>query len=218
MSRSTPTRTLQKFPGEDSSALQALIAEMPIAHVAFVIDHQPYVLPIAVAIEAGPNPSEPPTILLHGSSGSRWLRSVADGRQVSVGVTALDGLVVARSAFESSMHYRSAVLFGTCSPVPATEQLSALDTLTDALIPGRVSEVRRPHRKEIAATLVLKMTVEDWSFKVSDAWPEDPPEDVATDTWAGVLPRTAKYGRAEPAPDLAEHVQLPPSVSRILNR
>jgi nitroimidazol reductase NimA-like FMN-containing flavoprotein (pyridoxamine 5'-phosphate oxidase superfamily) len=199
----------KKFPGEDSAALQRLISDMPAAHVAFVENSQPVVLPIAIAYDRG-------SILLHGSTGSRWLRLIAGGTAVSLAVTALDGLVVARSAFESSMHYRSAVLFGSCAEVAPSEQEQALDLLTDALIPNRVGEVRRPHSKELAATLVVRMTVAEWTYKLSDGWPDDPPEDVQSSTWAGVLPRTARYERADPAPDLRSDADLPASVRALL--
>jgi hypothetical protein len=114
------------------------------------------------------------------------------------------------------MHYRSAVLFGSCAEVASSEQEKALDLLTEALIPNRVAEVRRPHSKELAATLVLRMTVAEWTYKLSDGWPDDAPEDVESTTWAGVLPRTARYDRADPAPDLRSDAVLPPSIRALL--
>jgi len=107
----------EKFPGRDSAALCALISDARVGHFAFVVDGQPRVLPIAV-VQAGDD------ILLHGSTGSRWLRLLATGIPVALSVTALDALVVARSAFESSMHYRSAVLFGRCTPSPTRTRCS----------------------------------------------------------------------------------------------
>jgi uncharacterized protein len=200
----------EKFPGEDPAALQALLKDSPIGHVAFVADDQPVVLPIAIAHDAG-------SVLLHGSSGSRWLRLIAQGIPVSMAITAVDGLVVARSAFESSMHYRSAILFGTCSPIPDEEKTDALDRLTEALIPGRVAEVRRPHRRELAATLVLRLAVDDWSYKVSAGWPDDPEEDVAGAAWAGVLPQITRYEQAIPTHDLRAGAAVPESVQALLD-
>lgn len=202
----------EKYPEPDRAALNRLIGDAVVGHVAVVSDGQPVVLPIAIAVD----PADPTALLLHGSTGSRWLRLVATGVAISVAVTTVDGLVVARSAFESSMHYRSAVLFGTCSPIEDETKTAALDALTNALIPGRTSEVRRPLAKELAATLVLRMTVTDWTFKQSDGWPEDGPDDVATDTWAGVLPLSTEYRVAIPAPDLAGSPSLPASVRRLL--
>jgi nitroimidazol reductase NimA-like FMN-containing flavoprotein (pyridoxamine 5'-phosphate oxidase superfamily) len=197
----------EKYAHPDAAALAALVADARIGHFAFVVDGEPRVLPIAIVADGG-------HILLHGSTGSRWLRLLATGIPVALSVTAIDALVVARSAFESSMNYRSAVAFGSCSPVE--EGAAALDRLTDALIPGRVGELRRPSAKELAATLVLRMTVAEWSLKVSDGWPEDGPDDVAGPAWAGVLPLKTGYREAIPAPDLAPGIAVPPSVEGLL--
>ena len=207
--RAVPTRKPQRLADADWPALDRLLRDSPVVHVAFVEAGQPRVMPIAAACE-------PDSVLLHGSTGSRWLRLLATGVPMSLAVTALDGLVVARSAFESSMHYRSAVLFGRCAPVAEDEQEHALDVLTDALIPNRVAEVRRPTARELAATLVLRMTVEEFSMKVSDGWPADPEDDVQGAAWAGVLPAQVTYRRALPAPNLRDGIELPPSVRSLL--
>jgi hypothetical protein len=207
--RVRPSRMADRF-STDQAVVRQLLADVPVGHVGFVTeDGQPFVLPIAIS-PAGPD------VLLHGSTGSRWLRLLATGIPVSLAVTALDGMVVARSAFESSMHYRSAVLFGRCVPLQGEEKLAALDALTDALIPGRSAEVRRPSAKELAATLVLRMGVEDWSVKVSDDQPDDPPEDVAGPAWAGVVPLASRYTAALAAPDLRPGIEVPASVRRLL--
>jgi nitroimidazol reductase NimA-like FMN-containing flavoprotein (pyridoxamine 5'-phosphate oxidase superfamily) len=196
----------EKYADLDAAALAALVADARVGHFAFVVDGEPQVLPIAIVADGE-------DILLHGSTGSRWLRLLATGIPVALSVTAIDALVVARSAFESSMNYRSAVALGSCAPV---DDRAALDRLTDALIPGRVGELRRPSAKELAATLVLRMTVAEWSLKVSDGWPEDGPDDVAGSAWAGVLPLKTGYREAIPAPDLAPGIAVPPSVERLL--
>lgn len=209
--RVRPTRMPDRVSA-DQAALHRLLTDVPVGHVGFSTeDGQPFVLPIAIA-RAGTD------VLLHGSTGSRWLRLIATGIPVSLAVTALDGLVVARSAFESSMHYRSAVLFGRCTVLDGQQKLSALDALTDALIPGRAAEVRRPSAKELAATLVLRMSVEDWSIKVSAGQPDDPAEDVAGPAWAGVVPLVSRYSEAHDAPDLRPGIEVPGSVRRLLER
>ncbi|WP_246142099.1 pyridoxamine 5'-phosphate oxidase family protein [Lacisediminihabitans profunda] len=207
--RVIPARMPEKYPGRDRAALHALIADARVGHVAFVLDGEPRVLPIAI-VSTGDD------ILLHGSTGSRWLRLLATGTPVALSVTSLDAVVVARSAFESSMHYRSAVLFGGCRPVTDDAKVHALDHITNAIIPGRVGEIRRHSPKELAATLVLRLEVEDWSLKVSDGWPEDGPDDVAGTAWAGVLPVATGFTTALAAPDLAEGIPLPPSVQSLL--
>jgi hypothetical protein len=145
------------------------------------------------------------------------MRQLSDGAPTSLAVTAFDGLVVARSAFESSMHYRSAVLFGRCVTVSDPDEKSAaLDHITDALIPGRVGEVRHPTNKELAATLVLALPITEWSLKISAAWPDDPMSDVDGPSWAGVLAARVVYGPAQPAPDLRAGIEVPDSVLRIV--
>ena len=152
-------------------------------------------------------------VLAHGSTGSPWMRRLAGGVPTCLAVTALDGLVVARSAFESSLHYRSAVIFGSCTVVADPgEREQALDLITERLLPGRTSEIRRPTRRELEATLVLALPIDEWSLKVSDGWPDDPPEDVEGASWAGVVPLRTGYGEPVAAPDLRPGIALPPSL------
>jgi hypothetical protein len=142
------------------------------------------------------------------------MRRLAGGVPTALAVTSYDGLVVARSAFESSIRYRSAVVFGSCTPV-TEEKERVLDLVTDRLLPGRLAEVRRHTAAELAATLVLSLPIEDWSLRISDGWPEDGPDDVAGTAWAGVVPLVADWGDPLPAPDLADGIDVPPSVRRL---
>jgi nitroimidazol reductase NimA-like FMN-containing flavoprotein (pyridoxamine 5'-phosphate oxidase superfamily) len=201
----------EKFVAPDLDALATLVRDARVGHFAFVEDGEPRVLPIAIVADGA-------HILLHGSTGSHWLRLLATGIPVALSVTAIDALVVARSAFESSMNYRSAVLFGSCAPVAdnVADRVAALDLVTDGLIPGRVAELRPPSAKELAATLVLRMTVVEWTLKVSESWPEDGPADVAGSAWAGILPLRTGYERAIPAPDLTAGIPQPESVRSLL--
>jgi nitroimidazol reductase NimA-like FMN-containing flavoprotein (pyridoxamine 5'-phosphate oxidase superfamily) len=193
----------------DLSDLPALVADTLLGHVAFVREGQPMVIPTAVAFEP------PESLYLHGSTGSGWMRWLATGVSAAVSITALDALVVARSAFESSMRYRSAVLFGTFELVEGEQaKRAALDLITDTLIPGRVAEVREPTVKELSATMVLRLRIQDATLKTnSEAWPDDPDEDVAGDAWAGIVPRLTSYGDAQPAPDLRAGIAEPRSVT-----
>jgi nitroimidazol reductase NimA-like FMN-containing flavoprotein (pyridoxamine 5'-phosphate oxidase superfamily) len=205
--KTTITRLREKA-STDRAQLDALLDSVRIGHVGVVVDGHPVVIPTAIARDGD-------RVLLHGSTGSGWMRRVAAGADACLTVTALDGLVVARSAFESSMQYRSAVLFGRCTPIGDAEKVHALDRLVDALIPGRTAEVRRPTPRELAATLVLALPIERWSLKMSAKWPEDPDEDVAGEAWAGVVPMHVGYGPALPAPDLRDGIAVPPSVTRL---
>ena len=139
---------------------------------------------------------------MHGSTGSRLFRHLADGAEVCATVTLLDGMVLARSAFESSMQYRCAMVFGRVETVPPEEKLAALRAMSEAWLPGRWDTLRAPTAKELAATMVLALPLEEWSVKVSDSAPEDAPEDLDAPVWAGVLPIVTSYGDPVPAPDL----------------
>ena len=203
--RTTTVTRLREKQRYDRAELDALLDTVHVGHVALVRDGGPIVVPTAVVRDGD-------RVLMHGSTGSPWMRALTDGAPVSLAVTSMDGVVVARSAFESSIHYRSAVLFGTCAALDDVDKLRALDLVTDALIPGRVAELRRPTDRELAATLVLALPIERWSLKVSAGWPDDPPEDVAGPAWAGVVPLVTDYGAPRPAPDLRPGIPMPPSV------
>lgn len=207
MDKTALTR-LPELGSEDREQLNALLDTSKVGHVALVRQGRPVVIPTAIARDGD-------VLLMHGSTGAGWMRTLADGSPVAVGVTVVEGLVVARSAFESSMLYRSAVLFGSCTALVGNAKRRALDVLTEHLIPGRVLEVRDPSEKELAATLVLALPVEHWSLKVSDGWPEDPDDDVAGPAWAGVLPLVTSHGVPVAAPDLRAGVELPPSVTAL---
>ena len=211
MSRPSDTRRgirLPELASIDRAALDRLLDSALVGHFALVaVDGTPAVLPTAVVRDGD-------RVLCHGSTGSRWMRRLATGVPTALAVTSYDGLVVARSAFESSIHYRSAVIFGSCTPVTDDKE-HVLDLVTDRLVPGRVAEVRRPTQAELAATLVLSLPIEDWSLRISDDWPEDGPDDVAGTAWAGVVPLAPAWGEPLPAPDLAEGIEVPPSVRRL---
>lgn len=194
---------------DDRAELDRLLDEELIAHVAIVRDHGPVVVPTAFARDGD-------ALLLHGSVGSGWMRHAKAGGVLAIGVSHLDGLVVARSAFHSSIRYRSAVLFGTGTALEGEERARALDLITDKLVPGRIREVRRPRRRELLATMVLRVPIAEWSLKVSAGWPNDEPEDLAGDAWAGVIHVGAPACWAEPAPDLAPGIAVPASVRRLV--
>jgi nitroimidazol reductase NimA-like FMN-containing flavoprotein (pyridoxamine 5'-phosphate oxidase superfamily) len=203
----TTVTRLRDKQRRDRAQLDALLDEVFVGHLGFTgEDGRARVMPTAVVRDGD-------RLLTHGSTGSPWLRRLATGVPACVAVTAVDGLIVARSAFESSVRYRSAVLFG--SFVPAPDAAAAVDLITDGLLPRRVGEVRRPTERELAATLVLAMPITQWSLKVSEGWPEDPPVDVAGDAWAGVVPLAPRYGEPMAAPDLRAGIPVPDSVRRL---
>lgn len=204
---STRVTRLDEKQSDSRADLYALLDSTPLATVALVHDGHPVIFPTGFARIGD-------AIVIHGSTGSPWLRAVAGGAAVAVSITALDGVVVARSAFESSFHYRSAVLFGAFEVVSADEKVGLLEALTDTFIPGRVAELRASSGKELAATQALRMAIgtDNWSLKVSDGWPEDPDDDVAAGAWAGVVPLQTAYGEPRRAPDCDPGIPVPGSV------
>ncbi|MCX2934103.1 pyridoxamine 5'-phosphate oxidase family protein [Mycobacterium sp. CVI_P3] len=207
---SQPSTRVSRLPEKQSTSrarLDQLLDATPLATIALIRDGHPVVFPIGFA-------RIDDEVVIHGSTGSPWMRQLAGGVAVAVSVTALDGVLVARSGFESSFQFRSAVLFGTFELIPDAEKVRYLETLTDTFIPGRVSELRPSSRKELAATMALRMPIEgdNWSLKIGDGWPEDPDDDVAAGAWAGVVPLTTRYGEPQRAPDCDPGTPLPPSV------
>jgi uncharacterized protein len=212
--RARVTRTqLTRVPelgSTDRAELYRLLDDALVGHFALVSDGDPVVIPTAIARDGD-------SVLAHGSTGAGWMRRLADGRPVCLSVTQYEGLVVARSAFESSMLYRSAVVFGRCAEVSDSEEKrAALDVLTDRFLPGRVAEVRAATKKELAATLILRLPLDEWSLKVSTDWSEDPPEDVAGPSWAGKVPLRLAYADPAGAPDLRPGIEVPGSVRSLV--
>lgn len=205
MTERTRIRRLPEKAVHDLDSLHAVLDAARVAHVAFVQDGHPVNIPVACARDRD-------RLLLHGSTGSRLFRTLAAGAEVCATVTLLDGMVLARSAFESSMHYRSATVFGVAAPVEDKE--AALRAMSEAWMPGRWETLRPPRPKELAATLVLALPLEEWSVKVSDGDPEDPPEDLDEPVWAGVLPLAVSYGEPRPAPDLRGDPPVPAYVAQ----
>jgi len=196
MTDRTRIRRLPEKAVDDVAALHAVLDASRVAHVGFVDeDGHPVVVPTGAARSGD-------RLLLHGSTGSRMYRRLAEGVEVCVTLTLLDGMVLARSAFESSMHYRSAMVFGVATPVPEDEKVAALRAMSEAWLPGRWDTLRPPTAKELAATMVLALPLVEWSVKVSDGPPDDAPEDLDAPVWAGVLPIVTWYGDPVPAPDL----------------
>ncbi len=203
--------TIRRLPAKgrsDVASLHALLDAALVAHVGVVDAGQPYVLPMACARDGD-------RLLMHGSTGSRVVRLMSEGAPVCATITLLDGLVLARSAFESSMHYRSAMVLGTATRVGPDGIAEALRVLTEHLIPGRWDRLRPPTRKELAATAVLELPLAQWSVKVGDGPPEDDPADLDAPVWAGVIPLVVVPGEPVDAPDLRGPADSTPDVEAV---
>ncbi|MBC3760223.1 pyridoxamine 5'-phosphate oxidase family protein [Quadrisphaera sp. RL12-1S] len=192
----------------DRAALHDVLDTALVAHVAVVRETPApaaVVLPIASARDGE-------SLLLHGSTGGGLLRAAAAGQTVTATVTVLDGVVYARTVFDSSMNYRCAVVYGVPTVVPDEEKEEALRVLSEHLMPGRWEEVRRPTRRELAATLVLRLPLDEASVKVRAAGAsEDEAEDPGA--WAGVLPLHTAVGAPRAGDDVPSSVPVPASVA-----
>lgn len=211
---STARTRVRRIPEKaviDRDVLHRVLDAGLVAHVGVVDQGQPFVIPVAYARDGE-------RLLIHGSGASRLFRALAEGAPACVTVTLLDAMVVARSAFESSMQYRSVMALGHFTVLEGAEHLAGVRLITEHLMPGRWDEVRAPLPKELKATSVLAMNLDEVSIKVSDGPPEDADADIAGPAWAGHIPFTHGLGPAVPAPDLQPGIQIPPSVHGLIQK
>ena len=175
MALKTPRTTVRRLPKRaayDFETLAGILDASFLCHVGYVLEGQPYVIPTAFGREER-------TLYLHGSAVSRTLKTLAGGVPLCLTVTLLDGLVLARSGFHSSMNYRSAVVLGTAVPVEGPEKAHALAVISDQIMRGRWEEIRGPSRKELNGTAVLKMTIDEASAKIRTGPPVDDEDDYS---------------------------------------
>lgn len=203
----TTVRRLADRGRYDRDTLYAILDEAPICTVSFVHDGSPMAIPtIHARVED--------TLYVHGSTANRTLGALATGAEVCITATILDGLVLARSVFHSSMNYRSAVVLGRGRLVgDRDEKLVAMRAVTEHVLAGRWNEARQPNAKEFAATQIIAVAIAEASAKIRTGQPKDDEEDLASSIWAGVVPlRTIP---SEPVPD-STGIDVPPSVRRLL--
>ncbi len=194
----------------DRETVYRILDEGFLCHAGFVVDGQPFVIPTSYGRKDA-------SLYIHGSAASRMLRQMQmkDGVPICITVTLLDGLVLARSVFNHSMNYRSVVILGKATLVDDPEQkLAALRVLSEHILPGRWDDARQPNERELKATSVLRVPIEEFSAKVRIGPPIDDEEDYSFPTWAGVVPLETIAGkpvddsRLDPkreVPDYAKH-------------
>jgi len=203
----TRVRRAPKRGVYDRATIDAILDEAIFCHVGFVHDDHPYVIPTLHARVGD-------VIYLHGSTASRMVRALAGEAPCSLTATLLDGIVLARSAFHHSANYRSVTVLGRATLVESEEErLGALEALTEQLVPGRWSQVRPPNRKEMKATQVLALTLDEASSKVRTGPPVDDDEDMEFGVWAGVIPLELLALEPLPDPQMSPEVELPGHVS-----
>jgi uncharacterized protein len=202
---STPRTELGRHRERGRSERDDLYAVLDaglICHLGVIVGGTPRVLPTGYGRLGD-------LLYLHGSSANSSIMA-GNGQEVCVTVTHLDGLVCARSVFNHSMNYRSAVVFGVARLVADPEEkLLALRTITEHLVPGQWSYVRQPSKKELAATSALALPLTEASVKIRSGGPSDEPEDYELDLWAGVVPVTTGFGEPEPDAVLRSGIDTP---------
>jgi len=197
-------RQLREYADYDKDVVHAVLDAGLVAAVGFVQDGAAVVVPMIYGRESE-------TIYLHGARKARIIRLLEQTEQVCVNVTLLDGIVFARSAFNSSMNYRSATVFGTPSLVEGdAEKLHALRVISEHTMPGRWDELREPLQREVKMTGVIALHIESASAKVASSMPDDEDEDYAIPIWAGVLPIESRLTELQSDDRLLEGVE--PSV------
>lgn len=191
----------------DWAAISTILDAGFLASVGFVVDGQPFVIPMLYG-------RADRSLFLHGAGTSRIMSQLGQGVPVCATVTLVDGLVLARSAFHSSMNYRSVVSFGTATAlIDARAKLAGLRCMSDHLLKGRWADVRGPNKRELAETAVLEMRIEEASAKIRTGPPNDDLADLGRSTWAGVLP--FEQAAAAPVPDAETGAApLPPYLAR----
>lgn len=202
-SRRSTVRRVARRASYDPELVLAILDAGLVAHVAFVHEQHPFVIPMAYV-------RKDRELMIHGAAASRMLEVGASGAAVSACVTILDGLVYARSAFHHSVNYRSVVVLGHARDVTAAaEKRAFLDALVERVAPGRSRLVRGPNDKELHATRVLALPIDEVSAKVRTGGPVDDPEDLSVPVWAGQLPIAIRAMSHIPTPDDAPQYATP---------
>jgi len=212
---STPRTRVRRFPelaATEADQLYQILDAGLAGHVAIADETgQPYAVPVAYA-------RQDETVLFHGSTASRLFRLCAAGSPVCFTVTLLDGLVLARSAFESSLNYRSVMVLGHCSVLHGAQKLAALERISEHLMPGRWKEIRHPSEQELRATVVLELPLAECSAKISAGGPDDNEQDIGLPVWAGHVPLAESLREPVPADDLSPEYATVPEYVRAWRR
>jgi len=173
-----------------------------LCHISFLFEDYPVIIPTLYGRYED-------RLYIHGATTSRMLRTLGSGVNMSLSVTLVDGMVLARSAFHHSMNYRSVVLFGKAKLVDQKDKFRSLKIISDHLYPGRWDEVRKPNEKELNATSIISIPIQEASAKIRKGPPIDDPPDYELNIWAGVIP--LKLTALHPIPDPKLKVDLSPS-------
>lgn len=212
ISKANKVRQLAKKAHYDKATVHAILDAGLVAHVAFVQDGAPVVVPMIYGRVGD-------TLYLHGARKARVIRLLEKTERACVNVTLVDGIVLARSAFNSSMHYRSATVFGTPKLVEDPDaKLEALRVISEHSMPGRWDELRPPHEREVKMTGVIRLDIDAASAKLSNAMPDDEDEDYDIPVWAGILPLNSSFTELVSDDRVLEGVEPSAAVKRLQGR
>lgn len=209
-----PLNTVKRLPKRgfyDKETVFGILDQHFVCHLGWEVDGQPILIPTAFGRKGE-------TIYVHGSSKSRTLSALADGRPLCMVVTHIDGLVMARSAFHHSMNYRSAIIYGHAHEIDGDEKMEALRIVSEQILPGRWDEVRLPTELEMKATTVLAIEIDSASAKIRTGPPADDDEDYDLPIWAGVLPAYQTFGKPVVDPAMRHNLSEPPSIKSKRNK
>ncbi|ANO50611.1 pyridoxamine 5'-phosphate oxidase family protein [Woeseia oceani] len=205
-------RQLRDKASYDRELVHRILDTGLVAHVAFVQDGQPLVVPMIHARDGE-------TLYLHGARKARVIRMLAENSKVCINVTLLDGIVLARSAFNSSMNYRSVTVHGVATLIEsAQEKLHAMKCISEQLMPGRWDELRAPLEREVKMTGVIAVSIDSAAAKVASGLPEDEEDDYGIPVWAGTLPVVSNSGQLIDDERLQPGVRPSPAVLALQNR
>lgn len=205
----TKVNRLPKRASYDKNVIYKILDSTFVCHIAFKIDKQVYIIPIIYG-------RKDDYIFVHGSKNSRMLKLFEAGGDVSLAVTLVDGIVLARSAFHHSINYRSVIIFGKPQKIETPEEKNkALEIIFNHMVPGRWNEVRKPNTKELKATSVFSLKINEASAKVKEGGPNDEKEDLSMNVWAGIIPlKTIAKGSVRSI-DLNENIILPEYLEKL---
>ena len=206
----TDRSNVQRIPRRghyDRAVIHQILDEALVIHVGFVVDNQPFVIPMGYGRDGD-------RLYIHGSTASRMLNTLEKGVDVCVTATLLDGLVIARSLFHYSMNYRSVVLFGRATlVVDGDEKMHALKVLSEHMVPGQWNHARQPTEQEVNGTTVLAFLMEEGSAKIRSGDPIDNADDYALPIWAGQVPLKLTAGMPIPDAKLAPDIAVPENIA-----
>ena len=209
----TNLNTVKRLPKRghyDKETIFRILDQNFLCHLAWEVDGQPFMIPTAFG-------RKDETLYVHGSSKSRMLSALSDGRPLCMVVTQIDGLVLARSAFHHSMNYQSVVIYGHAHEAEGNEKYEALKIVSDQIIKDRWDEVRLPTAIEMKATTVLAITIDSASAKIRTGPPADDTEDYDLPVWAGILPARIIYETPIPDPLMKMELPVSESISQKMN-